>query len=150
LQISRIHVIPSYSLQTFSRNINTRLSRLDMFKEYALHADEGPLNLDRYNGVKKLSNNMLEVCHENSEWITSTVLQWKSFEESLSKLLSWMNNLKQTSLSPLREQPEGSIDTVVLKAMKLRELDKKLNDRQSTRDAIVYEGEQVITATGWF
>lgn len=93
---------------------------------------------------------MLEVCHENSEWITSTVLQWRSFEESLSKLLSWMNNLKQTLLYPLREQPEGSIDTVVLKAMKLRELDKKLNDRQSTRDAVVYEGEQVLTATGWF
>lgn len=121
-----------------------------MFKQYAMQASDESINLDRYNDLKKLSNNMLEVCKENSEWITSTVLQWKSFEESLFKLTSWLDSLTQNLLSPLRELPEGSIDGVVLKVMKLRELDKKLNDRQSARDAVVYEGEQVLTATGLY
>lgn len=120
-----------------------------MVKEYAVQSDEGPLTgNDSFNDVMQLANNMKEVCQENAEWISTVLLQWQSFEESKAKLTTWMDTLTQNLLSPLRELPEVSIDNVLLKVMKLRELDKKLNDKQSSRDALVYEGEQVLTATG--
>ena len=122
-----------------------------MFKEYAVRSDEGPMPTnDSYNDVMQLANNMKEVCQENAEWISTVLLQWQSFEESKAKLTTWMDSLTKNLLSPLRELPEVSIDAVLLKVMKLRELDKKLNDKQSSRDALVYEGEQVLTATGMF
>lgn len=122
-----------------------------MVKEYAVQSDEGPLTgNDSFNDVMQLANNMKEVCQENAEWISTVLLQWQSFEESKAKLTTWMDTLTQNLLSPLRELPEVSIDNVLLKVMKLRELDKKLNDKQSSRDALVYEGEQVLTATGMY
>ena len=44
--------------------------------------------------------------------------------------------------------PEHHIDAVLMKLMKYRELDRKLTERQPIKDGLVYEAEQVLTATG--
>ena len=102
----------------------------------------------KYEDVTKIANSMYEVCEENAEYLQSVLIQWQSFEESSRKFNSWMDNMVQKSFAAARQMPEDSIDAVLMKLMKYREIDRKFTERQATKDALVYEGEQVLTATG--
>lgn len=108
-------------------------------------ADEvGP----KYEDVAKIADSMYEVCEESAEWLQSVLIQWQSFEESSRKFNSWMDNLVQKSFALARDMPEDDIDAVLMKMMKYRELDRKFTERQPSKDGLVYEAEQVMTATG--
>lgn len=139
--------------QVFARNISSHKSRVEMLREYLQKNDrnfaEAPAEL-QYGEVVKLADNMNGVCQENAEWLQTVLLLWQSFEESLRSLNIWLNTFIHKYVIPLRKLPEDSIDGVLLKLMKFRDLERKLNDRQSSKDAITYEGEQVLTATGEF
>ena len=102
----------------------------------------------KYEDVTKIADSMYEVCEENAEYLQSVLIQWQSFEESSRKFNSWMDNMVQKSFAAARQMPEDSIDSVLMKLMKYREIDRKFTERQATKDALVYEGEQVLTATG--
>lgn len=102
----------------------------------------------KYEDVTKIADSMYEVCEENAEYLQSVLIQWQSFEESSRKFNSWMDNMVQKSFAAVRQMPEDSIDAVLMKLMKYREIDRKFTERQATKDALVYEGEQVLTATG--
>ena len=102
----------------------------------------------KYEDVTKIADSMYEVCEENAEYLQSVLIQWQSFEESSRKFNSWMDNMVQKSFAAARQMPEDSIDAVLMKLMKYREIDRKFTERQATKDALVYEGEQVLTATG--
>lgn len=102
----------------------------------------------KYEDVAKIADSMYEVCEENAEFLQSVLIQWQSFEESSRKFNSWMDNMVQKSFIAAREMPEDHIDAVLMKLMKYRELDRKFTERQASKDALVYEAEQVLTATG--
>ena len=102
----------------------------------------------KYKDVTKIADSMYEVCEENAEYFQSVLIQWQSFEESWRKFNSWMDSMVQKSFATARQMPEDSIDAVLMKLMKYREIDRKFTERQTTKDALVYEGEQVLTATG--
>ena len=102
----------------------------------------------KYEDVTKIADSMYEVCEENAEYLQSVLIQWQSFEESSRKFNSWMDNMVQKSFAAARQMPEDSIDAVLMKLMKYREIERKFTERQATKDALVYEGEQVLTATG--
>lgn len=102
----------------------------------------------KYEDVTKIADSMYEVCEENAEYLQSVLIQWQSFEESSRKFNSWMENMVQKSFAAARQMREDSIDAVLMKLMKYREIDRKFTERQATKDALVYEGEQVLTATG--
>lgn len=102
----------------------------------------------KYEDVTKIADSMYEVCEENAEYLQSVLIQWQSFEESSRKFNSWMDNMVQKSFAAVRQMPEDSIDAVLMKLMKYREIERKFTERQATKDALVYEGEQVLTATG--
>ena len=102
----------------------------------------------KYEDVTKIADSMYEVCEENAEYLQSVLIQWQSFEESSRKFNSWMDNMVQKSFAAARQMREDSIDAVLMKLMKYREIDRKFTERQATKDALVYEGEQVLTATG--
>lgn len=102
----------------------------------------------KYEDVTKIADSMYEVCEENAEYLQSVLIQWQSFEESSRKFNSWMDNMVQKSFAAARQMRDDSIDAVLMKLMKYREIDRKFTERQATKDALVYEGEQVLTATG--
>ena len=122
-----------------------------MMRQFAAQSGER-LDADvvgpKYEDVKKIADSMYEVCEENAEYFQSVLIQWQSFEESSRKFNSWMDNMVQKSFAAARQTPEDSIDAVLMKLMKYREIDRKFTERQATKDALVYEGEQVLTATG--
>ena len=122
-------------------------------KEYVIQT-EGVLEDDpaglKYDDVVKISDSMHEVCEENAEWLQSVLILWQSFADSVRSLTSWTDNLTLRVINPVRQLGEGDIDSILLKLMKYRDLERKLADRQATKDAVTYEGEQVFTATGWF
>lgn len=91
---------------------------------------------------------MYEACEESAEWLQTVLIQWQSFDESSRKFILWMNNLEQKSFVLARKMPEDHIDAVLMKMMKYRELDRKFTERQPSKDGLVYEAEQVLTATG--
>ena len=137
--------------QVFARNIQSHKSRVQMLREYLQQHDASFVEEAgeiQYGEVAKLADNMHGVCQENAEWLQTVLLLWQSFEESLRNLNTWLDNFVQKYLNPLRRLPEDSIDGVLLKLMKFRDLERKLNERQPGKDAITYEGEQVLTATG--
>lgn len=101
-----------------------------------------------YEDVAKIADSMYEVCEENAEWLQSVLVLWQSFLGSVKSFSSWMDNLTHRVVGPLREMNEDDIDSILLKLMKYRELERKLSDRQATKDGVTYEGEQVLTATG--
>lgn len=122
-----------------------------MMRQYAVQSGEhidsdvvGP----KYEDVTKIADSMYEACEESAEWLQSVLIQWQSFEESSRKFNSWMDNLVQKSFALARQMPEDHIDAVLLKMMKYRELDRKFTERQPSKDGLVYEAEQVLTATG--
>lgn len=102
----------------------------------------------KYEDVTKIADSMYEACEDSAEWLQSVLIQWQSFEESSRKFNTWMDNLVQKSFAVARNMPEDDIDAVLMKMMKYRELDRKFTDRQPSRDGLVYEAEQVLTATG--
>ena len=122
-----------------------------MMRQFAAQSGER-LDADvvgpKYEDVTKIADSMYEVCEENAEYLQSVLIQWQSFEESSRKFNSWMENMVQKSFAAARQMPEDSIDAVLMKLMKYREIDRKFTERQATKDALVYEGEQVLTATG--
>lgn len=122
-----------------------------MMRQFVAQSEERP-DADvvgpKYEDVTKIADSMYEVCEENAEYLQSVLIQWQSFEESSRKFNSWMDNMVQKSFTTARQMPEDSIDAVLMKLMKYREIDRKFTERQATKDALVYEGEQVLTATG--
>lgn len=122
-----------------------------MMRQFAAQSGER-LDADvvgpKYEDVTKIADSMYEVCEENAEYLQSVLIQWQSFEESSRKFNSWMDNMVQKSFAAARQMREDSIDAVLMKLMKYREIDRKFTERQATKDALVYEGEQVLTATG--
>ena len=135
----------------FCRSIHSHKSKVDMMRHFAAQSGER-LDADvvgpKYEDVTKIADSMYEVCEENAEYLQSVLIQWQSFEESSRKFNSWMDNMVQKSFAAARQMPEDSIDAVLMKLMKYREIDRKFTERQATKDALVYEGEQVLTATG--
>lgn len=122
-----------------------------MMRQYAVQSGErldsdviGP----RYEDVTKIADSMYEACAESAEWLQTVLIQWQSFDESSRKFNLWMDNLVQKSFVLAREMPEDHIDAVLMKMMKYRELDRKFTERQPSKDGLVYEAEQVLTATG--
>lgn len=122
-----------------------------MMRQYAVQSGErldsdviGP----RYEDVTKIADSMYEACEESAEWLQTVLIQWQSFDESSRKFNLWMDNLVQKSFVLAREMPEDHIDAVLMKMMKYRELDRKFTERQPSKDGLVYEAEQVLTATG--
>ena len=122
-----------------------------MMRQYAVQSGErldsdviGP----RYEDVTKIADSMYEACDESAEWLQTVLIQWQSFDESSRKFNLWMDNLVQKSFVLAREMPEDHIDAVLMKMMKYRELDRKFTERQPSKDGLVYEAEQVLTATG--
>lgn len=122
-----------------------------MMRQYAVQSGErldsdviGP----RYEDVTKIADSMYEACEESAEWLQTVLIQWQSFDESSRKFNLWMDNLVQKSFILAREMPEDHIDAVLMKMMKYRELDRKFTERQPSKDGLVYEAEQVLTATG--
>ena len=122
-----------------------------MMRQYAVQSGErldsdvvGP----RYEDVKKIADSMYEACEESAEWLQTVLIQWQSFDESSRKFNLWMDNLVQKSFVLARKMPEDHIDAVLMKMMKYRELDRKFTERQPSKDGLVYEAEQVLTATG--
>ena len=122
-----------------------------MMRQFAAQSGER-LDADvvgpKYEDVTKIADSMYEVCEENAEYLQSVLIQWQSFEESSRKFNSWMDNMVQKSFAAARQMRDDSIDAVLMKLMKYREIDRKFTERQATKDALVYEGEQVLTATG--
>ena len=102
----------------------------------------------KYEDVTKIADSMCEVCEENAEYFQSVLIQWQSFEESARKFNNWMDNIIQKSFTVAREMPENNIDAVFMKLIKYREVDRKFSERQPSKDGLVYEAEQVLTATG--
>ena len=122
-----------------------------MMREYAVQSGER-LDTDvvgpKYEDVTKISDSMYEACEESAEWLQTVLIQWQSFDESSRKFNLWMDNLVQKSFVLARKMPEDHIDAVLMKMMKYRELDRKFTERQPSKDGLVYEAEQVLTATG--
>ena len=120
-------------------------------RQYAAQSGER-LDIDvvgpRYEDVTKIADSMYEVCEENADYFQAVLVQWQSFEESSTKFNTWMDNMVQKSFAAAREMPEDDIDAVLMKLMKYRELDRKFTERQPSKDGLVYEAEQVLTATG--
>ena len=122
-----------------------------MMRQYAIQSGE---RLDtevadqKYEDVTKISDSMYEVCEENADWLQSILILWQSFEDSSRKFKTWMDSVVQKSFLPIREMEENQMETVLIKLMKYRELDRKLTERQPSKDGLVYEAEQVLTATG--
>ena len=135
----------------FCRSIHSHKSKVDMMRQFVAQSGER-LDADvvgpKYEDVTKIADSMYEVCEENAEYFQSVLIQWQSFGESSRKFNSWMDNMVQKSFAAARQMPEDSIDAVLMKLMKYREIDRKFTERQATKDALVYEGEQVLTATG--
>lgn len=122
-----------------------------MMRQYAVQSGER-LDTDvvgpKYEDVTKIADSMYEACEESAEWLQTVLIQWQSFEESSRKFNLWMDNLVQKSFVLARKMPEDHIDAVLMKMMKYRELDRKFTERQPSKDGLVYEAEQVLTATG--
>lgn len=122
-----------------------------MMRQYAAKSGER-LDIDvvgpRYEDVTKIADSMYEVCEENADYFQAVLVQWQSFEESSRKFNTWMDNMVQKSFAAARKMPEDDIDAVLMKLMKYRELDRKFTERQPSKDGLVYEAEQVLTATG--
>lgn len=120
-------------------------------RQYAVQSGER-LDADvvgpKYEDVTKIADSMYEACEESAEWLQTVLIQWQSFEESSRKFNLWMDNLVQKSFVLARKMPEDHIDAVLMKMMKYRELDRKFTERQPSKDGLVYEAEQVLTATG--
>ena len=120
-------------------------------RQYAAQSGER-LDIDvvgpRYEDVTKIADSMYEVCEENADYFQAVLVQWQSFEESSRKFDTWMDNMVQKSFAAARKMPEDDIDAVLMKLMKYRELDRKFTERQPSKDGLVYEAEQVLTATG--
>lgn len=122
-----------------------------MMRQYAVQSGER-LDADvvgpKYEDVTKIADSMYEACEESAEWLQTVLIQWQSFDESSRKFNLWMDNLVQKSFVLARKMPEDHIDAVLMKMMKYRELDRKFTERQPSKDGLVYEAEQVLTATG--
>ena len=118
------------------------------------YAEQGGERLDvdvvgpKFEDVTKIADSMCEVCEENADYFKSVLIQWQSFEESARKFNNWMDNMVKKSFAVAKEMPEDGIDAVFLKLIKYREVDRKFTERQPSKDAFVYEAEQVLTATG--
>lgn len=135
----------------FCRSIQSHKSKVEMMRQYAEQGGER-LDVDvvgpKFEDVTKIADSMCEVCEENADYFKSVLIQWQSFEESARKFNNWMDNMVKKSFAVAKEMPEDGIDAVFLKLIKYREVDRKFTERQPSKDAFVYEAEQVLTATG--
>ena len=82
-------------------------------------------------------------------WYTYSSLAVSLVAVTGNGVVAWLIiRRSRKSFALAREMREDHIDAVLIKMMKYRELDRKLTERQPSKDGLVYEAEQVLTATG--
>jgi hypothetical protein len=55
--------------------------------------------------------------------------QWELFESRFSEMLHWLEKTRANLILPLKEKDEDSIEFVLGKLLKVREIEKKLSEK---------------------
>ena len=64
-----------------------------------------------------------------NEELKDICFQWELFESRYFELLPWLHKLRINFITPLKESDEGSVDFVLGKLFKVREIEKKLAEK---------------------
>ncbi|XP_046859809.1 nesprin-1-like isoform X2 [Xenia sp. Carnegie-2017] len=82
-----------------------------------------------------------------NEELKDICFQWQLFESRYFELLQWLHKLRINFITPLKENDEGTVDFVLGKLFKVREIEKKLTEKVSVKSDVLRQGEQLHTRT---
>ena len=67
-----------------------------------------------------------------------------SLESRRMHLYLWMNKMHQQSIHPLIEKPEDDLDKVIMKRMKLAEIERRFTEKTFYKDRTISEANQLL------
>ena len=73
--------------------------------------------------------------------------QWELFESRYAEMLHWLERTRVNLVLPLKEKDEDSLEFVLGKLLKVRELEKKLSEKATVKDDVLRQGENVLART---
>ena len=88
------------------------------------------------------------VSSDRMKKLTNLTLLWQSFVTRSDHLFDWIENVTNSPLKVLMEIPEYDHESVVIKLMRLSEMEKRAYEKQRVRDRVEREAKSLIKATG--
>lgn len=73
--------------------------------------------------------------------------QWELFESRYNEMSQWLEKTRSNLLVSLKEKEENSVECVLGKLLKVRELEKKLSEKVSVKDNVLHQAEDVLAKT---
>ena len=73
--------------------------------------------------------------------------QWELFESRCGEMREWLSKTRLNLIASLKEKDEDSIEFVLGKLLKVRELERKLAEKVSMMDNLLKQGEGVLSRT---
>jgi hypothetical protein len=118
--------------QLIARNIHNKITEM----EYTLNSLTSSKDETEYPEISEKCQNCLARAKElktRSDTRTSELkdirFQWELFESRFVEMLQWLEKTRGSLILPLKEKDEDSIEFVLGKLLKVREIEKKLSEK---------------------
>ena len=119
-------------LQLIARNIHNKVTEM----EYTLNSLSGFKDEKEYPELCEKCENCLTHAKElktRSDARTSELkdirFQWEMFESRFTEIIQWLEKTRGNLILPLKEKDEDSVEFVLGKLLKVREIEKKLAEK---------------------
>ncbi len=106
-----------------------------------------PETRDEYQLNLLSAENLYKEIHEKVKKITNAILLWQSFFTRCDYLLSWVDKIRDVSVTSLVATKEFDQESLVVKFMRFNELDKRAFEKQRIKDRIDHEAGLLIKMT---
>jgi len=102
----------------------------------------------RYKELMVRAESTYKVSSDRMKKLTSLTLLWQSFVTRSDHLFDWIENVTNSPLKVLMDIPEYDHESVVIKLMRLSEMEKRAYEKQRVKDRVEREAKSLIKATG--
>lgn len=121
-----------YSYQLVARNINNKIIEM----EYTL---DSLTTLKDESGYPELCEKCqsclthakeLKTCSDvRTDELKDIRCKWELFESRFAEMIHWLEKTRESLILPLKERDEDSVEFVLGKLLKVREIEKKLSEK---------------------
>ena len=121
-----------FFLQLIARNVHNKVTEM----EYTLNSLTNSKDEKEYPELSEKCQSCLNRAKElknRSDTRTSELrdirFQWEMFESRFTEMIQWLERTRENLILPLKEKDEDSIEFVLGKLLKVREIEKKLAEK---------------------
>ncbi|XP_028409089.1 uncharacterized protein LOC114531672 [Dendronephthya gigantea] len=137
-------------VQLAARNINNKITEM----EYTLDSlntlkDESgyPELCEKCQSCLTHAKELKSRSDTRTDELKEIRYKWELFESRFAEMIHWLEKTRSILILPLKERDEDSVEFVLGKLLKVREIEKKLSEKVMVKDDLLRQGEHVHART---